>query len=144
MKFSLYRLIFKNPLSVRLWNEKFFVISFLLAVVTSFMSAPKLDYIDSKVILCLFDLMVIGCAFEDLKIMDRATVQILNKCSNLRLVSLVMLSLTFFSSMLLTNDVALLTFASLCYSWSSITFSFKPKNNKKEFECSARSRTNKE
>jgi len=40
-------------------------------------------------------------------------VQILGKCNNLRLVSFVMILLTFLSSMLLTNDVALLTFVPL-------------------------------
>jgi Na+/H+ antiporter NhaD/arsenite permease-like protein len=57
--------------------------------------------------------MVVVSAFESLKVMDGAAVKILSKCSNLRLVGFVMLSLTFFSSMLVTNDVALITFVPL-------------------------------
>jgi Na+/H+ antiporter NhaD/arsenite permease-like protein len=113
MEFSLSKYILKNSWSVKLWEEKIFAISLILAVATSLISTPKLNYIDFKVILCLFNLVVVGCAFEELKIMDRAAVQIVNQCNNLRLVSFVMLSLTFFSSMLLTNDVALLTFVPL-------------------------------
>ena len=57
--------------------------------------------------------MVVGCALEELKILDRVAVQILNKCKNLRFVSFVILALTFLSSMFLTNDVALITFVPL-------------------------------
>lgn len=103
----------KNSWIAKLGEEKIFTVSLILAALTSLISIPKLDYIDFKVILCLFNLMVVGSALEELKILDRAAVYILNKCENLRLVSLVILALTFLSSMLLTNDVALLTFVPL-------------------------------
>lgn len=103
----------KNSLITKLWEEKIFTISLILAVLTSFMSTPKLNYINFNVILCLFNLMVVGSALEELKILDRVAVQILNKCKNLRIVSFVILVLTFLSSMFLTNDVALITFVPL-------------------------------
>lgn len=45
--------------------------------------------------------------------MDRAAVAILNRCKNLRLVSIVIIALTFLSSMFITNDVALISFVPL-------------------------------
>jgi len=113
MELSLFKQAFKRTWLVKLLQEKVFSFSFLLAIFTSFIAAPKLSYIDFKVIFCLFNLMVVLCAFEDLKIMDKAAISIINKCGNLRLISLTMISLTFFCSMLVTNDVALLTFVPL-------------------------------
>lgn len=113
MEFRLLKYAFKNTWLAKLLEEKVFTVSLLLAISTSLVIAPKLTYINFKVIFSLFNLMVVVSAFESLKVMDGAAVKILSKCSNLRMVGLVMLSLTFFSSMLVTNDVALITFVPL-------------------------------
>lgn len=97
----------------KLKGEMVFTISVILAIVTSFISMPKLEYIDFKVLLSLFNLMVMVKAFEELKIMDKLAVKILNRYENARKVSLVLIGITFFSSMLITNDVALITFVPL-------------------------------
>jgi len=94
-------------------KEKIFAISLLLAAFTSFFVQPKLSYINFKVILLLFNLMIIISAFEKLKIMDKIALVILDKCKNTRMVSLTFIIITFFASMLVTNDVALLTFVPL-------------------------------
>jgi Na+/H+ antiporter NhaD/arsenite permease-like protein len=94
-------------------KEAVFSISLLLAGATSLFSIPRLEYINFKVIFSLFNLMLLVKAFEELKIMDMAAVSILGRFRNSRLVSLSLIALTFFSSMLLTNDVALLTFVPL-------------------------------
>lgn len=98
----------------RLKKEKIFVIAFLLAIATCFFVKPQLSYINFKVLALLFNLMIIVSAFENLKVMDKIALGILSKCSNTRIVSLVFILLAFFSSMLVTNDVALLTFVPLC------------------------------
>lgn len=94
-------------------REMVFSISLLLAVITSLISMPKLGYINFKTIFSLLNLMVLVKAFEELKIIDMAAVRILTKFKNSRMVSFALIFLTFFSSMLITNDVALLTFIPL-------------------------------
>jgi Na+/H+ antiporter NhaD/arsenite permease-like protein len=94
-------------------NEVVFTGALILAIGTSFISIPRLDYIDFKVLFSLFNLMLMVKAFEKLKIMDKLAVEILSKYKNSRMVSLILISLTFISSMFVTNDVALITFVPL-------------------------------
>jgi Na+/H+ antiporter NhaD/arsenite permease-like protein len=65
--------------------------------------------------------MVVVKAFEELKILDKFAIEIVNKYSNYRRISLVLILLCFFSSMLITNDVALITFVPLTLIISSKT-----------------------
>lgn len=90
-----------------------FITAALAAIITSFAQAPKLKYIDFKVIILLFNLMVVVKAFEEIKVMDKAAINLIHKFKNSRKVSLVLIAITFFTSMLVTNDVALLTFVPL-------------------------------
>jgi Na+/H+ antiporter NhaD/arsenite permease-like protein len=94
-------------------TEIVFTISLFLAVSTSMISVPKLDYINFEVLILMFNLMIVISAFEKLKLLDRIAVQILIKHKNLRMVSLILTSLCFISSMFITNDVALITFVPL-------------------------------
>ncbi len=87
--------------------------SVALALASCFISLPKAEYIDFKVLACLFNIMIIVKAFEELHLLDRVSARILNGCSDSRKVSLVLIALSFFSSMLFTNDVALLTLVPL-------------------------------
>lgn len=97
----------------KLKKEKVFCISLLFAILTSFLVQPKVSYIDFKVLILLFNLMIIIAAFENLKVMDKIAIEVLLKCKNTRMVSMVFVVITFFASMLVTNDVALLTFVPL-------------------------------
>jgi Na+/H+ antiporter NhaD/arsenite permease-like protein len=90
-----------------------FTIALVLALASCLVSRPKLGYIDFRVLACLFNLMVVIKAFEELHILDSFATVILNKCSDSRKVSLVLILMSFFSSMLVTNDIALLTFVPL-------------------------------
>lgn len=54
--------------------------------------------------------MVAIKAFEELRLLDKFAVAILNKCHNSRTISVTLILLCFFGSMFVTNDVALLTF----------------------------------
>lgn len=98
-----------------------FSISFVLAAASCFLYTPKLKYIDFKVIFSLFSLMIVVKAFEELKILDKIAIEIVNKNSNYREISLMLILLCFFSSMLITNDVALITFVPLTLIISSKT-----------------------
>lgn len=90
-----------------------FTISFFLALLSCFISSPKAEYIDFKVLSSLFCLMVVVKAFEDLNLLDYIAVYILNKCTNVRRVSLVLIILSFFMSMFVTNDISLITLVPL-------------------------------
>lgn len=97
----------------KLKKEKVFTVSATLALLSCAFSRPSISYIDFKVLFCLFNLMVVVAAMKKLKVMDYLATRILNSCTDMRHVSLVLISLCFFSSMLLTNDVALITFVPL-------------------------------
>ncbi|MFB9760204.1 SLC13 family permease [Ectobacillus funiculus] len=85
-------------------------ISLILAAVSCLIYPPRLEYIDFKVLVSLFNLMVAIKAFEELKLLDKFAVAILNKCNNSRTISVILILLCFICSMFVTNDVALLTF----------------------------------
>lgn len=94
-------------------KECVLIISIFLAIITSFISAPKLEYIDFKVLILLFNLMIIVAAFKNLKVLDFIAISVLSKCNSYRLVNIDLVFTTFIASMLVTNDVALITFVPL-------------------------------
>nr|WP_253200440.1 SLC13 family permease [Clostridium sp. CF012] len=57
--------------------------------------------------------MIVVGAFKHMKILDKIAVGLLTKFNNSRKISFILIFLTFFSSMLITNDVALITFVPL-------------------------------
>lgn len=93
--------------------EIVFIISLFIVMGTSVFARPKLSYIDFKVLMLLFSLMVVIRAFEELKLLDKIAITILSKYKVLRMVSLTLTFLCFISSMFITNDVALITFVPL-------------------------------
>lgn len=100
----------ENDLLEFLKKECVLVIALMLALITSFISRPKIEYIDCKVLILLFNLMIIVAAFNKLKVLDYAAVSLLNRCSSYRSVSIALVFITFIASMFVTNDVALITF----------------------------------
>ncbi|HHW31633.1 MAG TPA: anion transporter [Clostridiaceae bacterium] len=94
-------------------NDPVFLISLILALLSCFWASPKIEYIDFKVLACLFNLMIVVKAFEELQLLDKFAVSIINRCTDSRKVSLVMILLSFFSSMVITNDISLITLVPL-------------------------------
>jgi len=94
-------------------RDPVFSISLILALLSCILSKPRIDYINFEVLICLFNLMVVVKALEELCVLDKVAVSILNRCTDNRKVSLVIVLLSFFSSMLITNDVALITLVPL-------------------------------
>jgi Na+/H+ antiporter NhaD and related arsenite permeases len=84
-------------------------VSLVLALASCLIARPRISYIDFKVLVCLFNLMIVVKAFENIKILDKFAVDILNKCTDSRKVSFVIILLSFFTSMLITNDIALIS-----------------------------------
>ncbi|WP_071395031.1 SLC13 family permease [Bacillus tuaregi] len=94
-------------------KDRVFTLSLLLAFASCFVQTPKLEYINLHVMVSLFNLMIAIKALEELKVLDKFAITILNKSRNSRTVSSILISLCFVSSMFVTNDVALLTFVPL-------------------------------
>ncbi len=88
-------------------------LSWFLAAASSFYAVPKISYIDFHVLSILFCLMLVVAGFKKLKVLDYLAVYVLTMCSSLRNITLALTGITFFSSMFVTNDVALLTFVPL-------------------------------
>lgn len=91
-------------------KECVLITALLLALITSFFSMPKLEYIDFKVIILLFNLMIIVAAFKELKILDYFAAVLVENCTSIRKISFALIAITFLGAMIVTNDVALITF----------------------------------
>ena len=94
-------------------KECVLIIAVTLAILSSAISMPKMSYIDFKVLILLFNLMIVVAAFKELKGLDSIAIGLLKKCNTYTSISLALVFLTFLSSMIVTNDVALITFVPL-------------------------------
>lgn len=103
----------KNNFKKFIKKEIVLILSVSLAIITSFISSPKLLYIDFKVLILLFNLMVVVAAFKELKVLDSIAISLLRKCSTYTSISFALVFITFLASMIVTNDVALITFVPL-------------------------------
>ncbi len=94
-------------------SEIVLVISFVLAVVSMFVVTPNkgyADYIDLKTLVLLFCLMAVVAGINGLGVFDFLAKKLLSKTKTLCGLGLILSLLCFFSSMVITNDVALITF----------------------------------
>lgn len=94
-------------------NETVFCVSFLLAVLSAFWVHPDpvyLSYPDYKTIALLFCLMIIVAGLQALGVFSMLGQYLLKRAGTVRSLSAVMLLLCFFCSMVITNDVTLITF----------------------------------
>jgi Na+/H+ antiporter NhaD/arsenite permease-like protein len=100
----------RERIYTKLKEEVVFFISAIVAILTSFIIAPKVEYIDFKVLAALLNLMLIIAAFEKFKLLDWMALNILRRFDNKRNLSFAIIFITFIAAMFITNDVALLTF----------------------------------
>ena len=94
-------------------REPVLCIAVILATVSSLYSRPQLAYIDFDVLAILLSLMLVVAELKEIRFLDWLAVELLNKCRSKRQLELVLLAVTYISSMFVTNDVALLTFVPL-------------------------------
>lgn len=93
-------------------------IAFFVAVVTSFIVPPDhayAGYFDYKTLTCLFCVLAVVCALKNINffyLLARKTVQIFKTA---KMCVLALVYITFIGSMLIANDMALLTFLPLGY-----------------------------
>lgn len=94
-------------------KETVLCISFLLAVLSAFVIKPDILYLtypDYRTIALLFCLMIIVAGFQSLGIFSMLGHFLITRAGSVRGLSVVMVLLCFFSSMVITNDVTLITF----------------------------------
>ncbi len=93
-------------------------IAFVLAVVTSFLVPPDAEYaayFDWKTLTCLFCVLAVVCALKNIRFFSLLAEKMVALTGNLRLAAIALVCITFLGSMLIANDMALLTFLPLGY-----------------------------
>ena len=93
-------------------------IALLAAIVTSFIVPPDaqyLDYFDLKTLTCLFCVLAVVCALKNIRFFYVLAHKVVELFKNARMSVLALVYITFIGSMLIANDMALLTFLPLGY-----------------------------
>lgn len=93
--------------------ETVLFISGTAAIITMFFVKPSInyiDYVDFRVLVLLFCLMAVVSGFNKTGVFLQLSEKLLKKVVGIRSLSFVLIMLCFFSSMWITNDVALITF----------------------------------
>lgn len=88
------------------------------AVVTSVIIPPDnkyVGYFDFKTLTCLFCVLAVVCALKNIRFFYILARKIVEVCGNIRSCVLMLVYITFIGSMLIANDMALLTFLPLGY-----------------------------
>lgn len=94
-------------------RESVLFIAVVLAIFSMFVVTPDeqyISYIDFRTLAILFSLMAIVSGFRKLGIFDMLAKKMLSSVKSLRGLTAVLIFLCFFTSMVITNDVALITF----------------------------------
>lgn len=94
------------------------VIAFIAAVITSIIIPVDKEYagyFDYKTLTCLFCVLTVVCALKNIKFFYILARKVVQKFRTARLSVLALVYITFIGSMLIANDMALLTFLPLGY-----------------------------
>ncbi len=92
------------------------VIAAMLAAVTSVIVPPDgeyLGYFDFRTLTCLFCTLAVICALKEIRFFYVCAERIIALAKNLRLAVIALVYITFIGSMLIANDMALITFLPL-------------------------------
>ena len=95
-----------------------FCIALALAAITSCIVTPDakyLNYLDFKTLTCLFCTLAVVCALRNIRFFTILARRIVTLTGNTRAAVLALVYITFLGSMLIANDMALLTFLPLGY-----------------------------
>lgn len=100
----------------------------LAAIITCFIVPPSkeyLGYFDFKTLACLFLTLAVICALKNIKFFTILARKIVMLTGNLRVLSLALVYITFIGSMLIANDMALITFLPLGFFALQVTHNEK-------------------
>ncbi|MBP3692573.1 MAG: citrate transporter, partial [Clostridia bacterium] len=90
-----------------------FCIAAAAAIITCFLVPPDaqyLTYFDFKTLVCLFLTLAVICALRNIKFFTILARRLVLITGNLRSLFLMLITITFIGSMLIANDMALITF----------------------------------
>ena len=99
-------------------NNAVTFIALFAATVTSFFVPPDknyIDYFDFKTLTCLFCVLAVVCALRNVRFFYTLAQKIVKRFKNARMAIIGLVYITFIGSMLIANDMALLTFLPLGY-----------------------------
>ena len=94
-------------------RESVFVIAAAAAIISAFFNPPSvlwLEAIDFRTLALLFSLMGVSEGLKVSGLFDSAAGVLMKRASDMRMLSLMLVAVVFFSSMLFTNDVSLIMF----------------------------------
>ena len=109
--------VFKNIFSF-IKSNAVVCIAFSAALITSFIVPPDkeyLGYFDFKTLTCLFCVLAVVCALKNIRFFYLLARKVVELFKNARMSILALVYITFIGSMLIANDMALLTFLPLGY-----------------------------
>lgn len=96
-----------------IFSDKLFSISLIVAIITLVFGRPRFQDINWSTIGSLFSLMLTVQALQFVGVFNFIATKLTNLVSNLRQLMQILILLAFFSAMLLTNDVAIITLVPL-------------------------------
>ncbi|MCQ2554049.1 MAG: citrate transporter [Clostridia bacterium] len=99
-------------------------VALFASVVTAFIVRPDkayLSYFDLKTLTCLFLTLAVICALKRIQFFSILAKRIVIRTGNLRVLALALVYITFIGSMIIANDMALITFLPLGYYSLSVT-----------------------
>ena len=114
--FLIHNILEKITLFIK--SNVVFCIALVLAIFTSIIIPPDsnyLSYFDFKTLTCLFCVLAVVCAFRNIHFFTFLSIKIVKIFKNTRASILALVYITFIGSMLIANDMALLTFLPLGY-----------------------------
>ena len=100
------------------------VIAFTAAAVTVFLVPPDreyLGYFDFKTLACLFSVLAVVSALKNVRFFYWLSYKVIQLTRNMRISALAIVYITFLGSMLIANDMALITFLPLGFMVLSVT-----------------------
>ena len=101
-----------------------FCIAALAAIITCFFVPPSIEYFeyfDWKTLACLFLTLAVICAFRNIKFFTIVARKLVLLTGNLRSLFFTLVIITFIGSMIIANDMALITFLPLGYFAATVT-----------------------
>ena len=109
-----------DPKAILKWIKSNVVlfIAIVAAIITSFIVKPDeryLEYFDFKTLVCLFCVLAVVCALRNIGFFYTMAREIVRRFKNAKVAVLALVYITFIGSMLIANDMALLTFLPLGY-----------------------------
>lgn len=102
-----------NKIKQFIKNETVLSIAIILAIVSAFFVTPDikyLEYIDFRTLALLFCLMAVMAGLQKMGFFSLLAERLLRKVNGIKSLTFILVMLCFFSSMFITNDVALITF----------------------------------